>query len=57
MLQSNFEKPQEKETTSEIYKKHFPEVYGWNGVGLMHQNMESFFEELNQNVAEVPNEG
>lgn len=45
------QKSQEKET-SEIYKKHFPEVYDWNGVGLMHQNMESFFEEINENVVE-----
>lgn len=42
--------PEEAElpTTSDLFKKHFPEVYGGAGVGLMHPNIESFFEELNQ---------
>jgi len=35
-------------TTSELFKKHFSEVYGGSGVGLFHPNMESFFDELNQ---------
>jgi hypothetical protein len=35
-------------TTSKLFKKHFPEVYGGAGVGLFHPNIEAFFEELNQ---------
>jgi len=34
-------------TTSELYKKYFPTVYGGSGVGLLHPNMEAFFSELN----------
>lgn len=34
-------------TTSDLFKKHFPEVYGGAGVGLFHPNIESFFSELN----------
>lgn len=35
-------------STTTLFKKHFPEVYGGAGVGLMHPNMEAFFEELNE---------
>ena len=35
-------------TTSDLFKKHFPNVYGGVGVGLFHPNAESFFLLLNQ---------
>jgi len=35
-------------TTSELFKKHFPHVYGGVGIWIFHPNVESFFEELNQ---------
>ena len=35
-------------TTSELFAKHFPNVYGGNGVGFLNPNVEAFFEELNQ---------
>lgn len=35
-------------STTELFKKHFPEVYGGAGVGLLHPNIEAFFEELNE---------
>jgi len=35
-------------TTSELFKKHFPEVYDGAGVGLFHKNIEPFFRELNE---------
>lgn len=35
-------------TTTELFKKHFPEVYGGAGVGLLHPNIEAFFEELQE---------
>jgi len=34
--------------TTELFKKHFPDVYGGQGVGLLHPNVQAFFEELNQ---------
>jgi len=37
-----------KMTTSELFAKHFPNVYGGNGVGFLNPNVEAFFEELNQ---------
>lgn len=35
-------------TTSELFQKHFPNVYGGAGVGIFHPNMEAFFTELNE---------
>lgn len=35
-------------TSSELFKKHFSNVYGDVGAGIFHPNMEAFFEELNQ---------
>lgn len=34
-------------TSSDLFKKHFQNVYGWAGAGIFHPNMESFFEDLN----------
>jgi hypothetical protein len=35
-------------TSSDLFKKHFSNVYGGAGVGIFHPNIEPFFEELNQ---------
>lgn len=35
-------------STTKLFNEHFPEVYGGAGVGLLHPNIEAFFEELNE---------
>lgn len=35
-------------SSTELFKKNFPQVYGGAGVGLLHPNMEQFFNELNE---------
>jgi len=35
-------------STSELFKKHFPNVYGGVGAGLLYPNIEAFFSDLNE---------